>query len=578
MKLKLVSTEDDANDSSTQVDPLDCGGDGVVEQEDPGIKHCLVSKEDLDFIRLGKAVANLDFSLIPTKKLTRKVKFGGEEILKNVQKAMEFISSSLGADVVKTPFHGVKKATAAMTGVHRNTVMYQEKKKLQPQKRPLKQLSKKERNRHAAAQLNIVQKTKLRKYIHERWANNQQVSTSLLFEWAKDNIGFKKQHTHFYHTLKGMGFTYKGLDVNTVVDERSDIIWNRKFYLGKKKNYDEENYYIASTDETWFHDGMGAKRGWQMANSSSYKRARMADMSTPMAGPRKAKTRGKRAICLATLTEDGVLPDSDLVIISGVNPENQNEDYHQDMCSDTYEKYIRKVVPLVKQAADKKNRKAALIVDNAPYHNKTLEKPPTMNGNRADIIEFLLKHNVGFDPSLLRPQLAKVMKRFIDANGGRSAFTVYEFDVWARSQGVEIIRLPQYHCYFNPIELLWGQMKQHLRNTGSIADKLETVRQKAVQFLRSFSAEAAQKIINHAKKEECEVREMMEERALTFEDVSGSGMLYEVDENGEMVPIGFDDEEEYEVEEELEEHIDSSSSEYEFDTFEPEIHDETDMV
>ena len=36
---------------------------------------------------------------------------------------------------------------------------------------------------------------------------------------------------------------------------------------------------------------------------------------------------------------------------------------------------------------------------------------------------------------------------------------LYRVDKLAKAAGHEIIRLPPYHCKFNPIELLWAYMK-----------------------------------------------------------------------------------------------------------------------
>lgn len=41
--------------------------------------------------------------------------------------------------------------------------------------------------------------------------------------------------------------------------------------------------------------------------------------------------------------------------------------------------------------------------------------------------------------------------------------------------GVAVIRLPPFHCFFNPIEMCWSQMKAHLNILGKPGDSLETV-------------------------------------------------------------------------------------------------------
>ena len=50
---------------------------------------------------------------------------------------------------------------------------------------------------------------------------------------------------------------------------------------------------------------------------------------------------------------------------------------------------------------------------------------------------------------------------------------MYELDILANERGHQIIRLPPYHCQYNPIELVWAQVKRAVarrNNTFKIAD------------------------------------------------------------------------------------------------------------
>uniref|UniRef100_A0A8R1HGA7 Uncharacterized protein n=1 Tax=Caenorhabditis japonica TaxID=281687 RepID=A0A8R1HGA7_CAEJA len=170
------------------------------------------------------------------------------------------------------------------------------------------------------------------------------------------------------------GFVFKKLDHNTVVEERPDIVKKRREYLKKKAELDRQNAYFASYDETWVHEGMSPSRGWQHANSTMYKRTRMVDVKSPMAGPSKGKNRGRRGIVLSILTEDGVIPGSQRVMVSGADSSQQKEDYHGDMNSSTCEDHLKEFLPLLWRMAAAKGRQPCLLADNAPYHNRTREK------------------------------------------------------------------------------------------------------------------------------------------------------------------------------------------------------------
>ena len=46
-----------------------------------------------------------------------------------------------------------------------------------------------------------------------------------------------------------------------------------------------------------------------------------------------------------------------------------------------------------------------LIIDNAPYHNGQINKPPTKNSTKAEMAEWLTINNVPFEENMLKVQL-----------------------------------------------------------------------------------------------------------------------------------------------------------------------------
>lgn len=53
----------------------------------------------------------------------------------------------------------------------------------------------------------------------------------------------------------------------------------------------------------------------------------------------------------------------------------------------------------------------------------------------------------------------------------------YELDEIALQMGHEVVRLPPYHCQYNPIELIWAQVKGKVakNNTTFKFDDVETL-------------------------------------------------------------------------------------------------------
>ncbi|EFO85071.1 hypothetical protein CRE_21999 [Caenorhabditis remanei] len=267
-------------------------------------------------------------------------------------------------------------------------------------------------------------------------------------------------------------------------------------------------------DETWVYLGMVLKRAWQFSSSTMYQRARLLNPEAPVPGPKKGASRGKRGIVAAVITEEGVLKGSEQVWVSSGKLEDQTADYHSEMNSDLYEEYIKtRVLPELIKTAASANRPPVLVIDNAPYHNRYIDKAPTKSCRKDVIIDWLSTRGVSTPKKAKKPQVVKMLENYINSKGGRDVFKRYVVDEYAKSLGVTVIRLPPYHCFLNPIELMWSQLKHEVMKAGTTSTQLAEVRQNTLQFLQNFSAESSMKLFQHVSQIEEEVRIKIKERA-----------------------------------------------------------------
>lgn len=58
-----------------------------------------------------------------------------------------------------------------------------------------------------------------------------------------------------------------------------------------------------------------------------------------------------------------------------------------------------------------------------------------------------------------------------------------------RQHGVELLRLPPYHCHFNPIELAWADLKSYVRANNFHPDKPATVGGVIIDAIRYVDGE-----------------------------------------------------------------------------------------
>lgn len=99
---------------------------------------------------------------------------------------------------------------------------------------------------------------------------------------------------------------------------------------------------------------------------------------------------------------------------------------------------------------------SVVVTDNAPYHNIQVDKAPTSNSKKADMVAWLDSKNISFSPGLLKPQLYEIIKSH------KKGYITYKFDNLLQEHGHVSLRLPPYHPDLNPIENIWAQVKNNV--------------------------------------------------------------------------------------------------------------------
>ncbi|RCN43885.1 hypothetical protein ANCCAN_10086 [Ancylostoma caninum] len=109
---------------------------------------------------------------------------------------------------------------------------------------------------------------------------------------------------------------------------------------------------------------MMKRRGW---NDSTIPRfAPSSTLEEFLCGRTAGKNKGSRAIVISAITEESIFEGCTKVIVSGRSTADQ--DYHRDM----FEGWLRESLPqMIEVAAE---HRLSLVMDNAPYHSRQLEK------------------------------------------------------------------------------------------------------------------------------------------------------------------------------------------------------------
>lgn len=99
---------------------------------------------------------------------------------------------------------------------------------------------------------------------------------------------------------------------------------------------------------------------------------------------------------------------------------------------------------------------SVIVMDNASYHSVLAEKRPTSSWLKGDIKAWLIEKGAKPSEELLKGQLLELARNY--GSGSKK----YVIDTIAADAGHKVVRLPPYHCQYNPIELIWAQVKTYV--------------------------------------------------------------------------------------------------------------------
>lgn len=178
-------------------------------------------------------------------------------------------------------------------------------------------------------------------------------------------------------------------------------------------------------------------------------------------------------------------------------------DYH-DMDAHNFEKWFNeRLLPALKP-------NSIIVMDNAPYHSRKSVKLPT-RGRRVEVISELT--DMGFFQFLAArglphdPQQMTVAEVFALCRQYRSYFDKYAVDEQAKAHGHTVLRLPPYHCIFNPIEMVWAYQK-HIVRSKSTLRTIQQAQEDCEDGFTKLPANGASPYFDHVERLEQEYRKI----------------------------------------------------------------------
>jgi len=277
----------------------------------------------------------------------------------------------------------------------------------------------------------------VRQYIRSRNIKGQHVSVELVRQYLmKQSPGYNFPTTTLWRTLSRWGFTYGIGKRRSALKERDYVILARRRYLRQKRlNRRPDGSLIRPEvylDETFINKNHSNQFTWYLEED----------------GPsvNKPSGKGERVIVINAITFDGWVNDAQLVF----QAKRKTGDYHGQMDYDNFSKWFKeRLLPNVPD-------NSIIIMDNASYHNATEENRfPKSNARKEKLRQWLDDNEIPWGEDMLKAELFTLCKLFKPKPD-------YKIDRIAETAGHSILRTPQYHPEFQPIETCWGVLKNYM--------------------------------------------------------------------------------------------------------------------
>lgn len=181
------------------------------------------------------------------------------------------------------------------------------------------------------------------------------------------------------------------------------------------------------------------------------------------------------------------------------------------MNGDNFYEWFNNILPLL-------NENAVIVMDNASYHSVKMDSCPVISWKKVDIINWLENKGEIVDHTKVKAQLLERVQEL------KPQHDLYVIDELAKAANKTVLRLPQYHCELNPIELAWASVKNYVRMNNTTY-KLQDVRKLLEEGVERVTPDMWKNFVAHVIKEEdkfCQIDVISDQ---LLDDEQGSHVL-----------------------------------------------------
>ena len=136
--------------------------------------------------------------------------------------------------------------------------------------------------------------------------------------------------------------------------------------------------------------------------------------------------------------------------------------------------------------------KSVIVVHNASYHKAQLNRHPTCNSRKGEMLFWLDKCGIRYSSDMTKAELYDLIKMH------KLQYETFAIDCLLTEHGHTVLRPPPYHPDLNPVEKIWGIVKTRIA-AKNVTFKLRDVQQLAEQHFAAVTMEEWAAVCRHVK-------------------------------------------------------------------------------
>lgn len=313
----------------------------------------------------------------------------------------------------------------------------------------------------------------IRKFIFDKHIAGEICNSNHIQDLLKELLNRDIPHKTICDHLQRIGFDYSRTRKKTrSLREKLYVRQQRHTYLHAIRYFRNSGYTPVYLDESFLHHYHGHQFSWFDKEAGDY-------LERPSG-------KGRRWCFIHAMLENGMVPKACYIF----EAKKSTGDYHNMFNAEHFQEWWNeKLMPNLP-------RKCVVVIDRATFHLVPEEQIILATMRKAELQEWLTSKNIPWEGHWLKPKLVQQVDEQIDKTP-----IVQKI---AEKRGHKVLILPVHHPELNPIELIWGIVKNDCGRKLREGIKFTEVREHLVNALNNISPDTCHKLYRKIVRKENE--------------------------------------------------------------------------